>query len=148
DSLTIEQDPPRDSTISENTTVRFTVTDASGNKATSCSFEIIINETLPEPLPPTFNCASEDLEVKPNADCEYVVGDYTDRITNFQNFNSPSVEQNIDEGDKITEDTQIVLSVFDDGELVDTCEFWLIIEPDDLPEITQCAPSFTATLTN
>src|SRR5690606_12224185 len=98
--------------------------------------------------PPTFTCNNSPVDLFPDSNCNYIVGDYRNRVSNFQNFNSPSVEQNIDQGEVIIEDTQIILSVYDDGELVGTCEFLLIVQPDDIPEITQCAPDITGNLTN
>ncbi|MGM1055777.1 MAG: HYR domain-containing protein, partial [Bacteroidota bacterium] len=129
-----------------STTNTFIVTDASGNEAT-CSFTITIQpETDPDAA--TFDCLSGDIRLTPNASCEYIVGDYINSVTNFQNFTSQSVVQNIAPGTRILEDTYIILDVLDDGVIVGTCEFWLNIDANDVPEIIQCAPGITRTLTD
>src|SRR5690606_14098445 len=116
------------------------------NNVDSCTVNIVLEKVAT--APPTFSCIDTSIDLDPDANCDYIVGDYKSRVSNFQNFTSLSVQQNIAAGEKITEDSLIILSVYDNEELVGTCEFWLILKPDNLPEITQCAPGFTATLTN
>src|SRR5690606_8666500 len=132
DSPAIEQYPPRDSTITESTTVRFTDTDESGNEATSCSFEIIITQAPPDPTDPTFGCsAPENLSIELDEDCKFDIPDYSGYITDRQNFTDIDIRQEEVVNDNVM---TVTLKVYDGEEYISNCIFEVALADVTAPE--------------
>src|SRR5690606_28446177 len=112
ENLVITQNPlPGE--ITANPTVVIAARDRAGNTSNTCIFSVVLTA---DPQP-TFQCPSADeIQLFLDDNCNYVVGDYRNRVSNFQNFTSMTVDQNIEEGTEIMDDTLIILSVYDDGE--------------------------------
>lgn len=73
-NLVINQSPAAGTTLSGTTTVTFTVTDEAGNIA-SCDFLVVVEDDT-DPQIDALSCPN-DQDVYLNADCEYVISDYT-----------------------------------------------------------------------
>ncbi|RKS50750.1 putative secreted protein (Por secretion system target) [Gillisia mitskevichiae] len=116
------------------TTNTFVVTDPNGNKAI-CSFDITITEN--EKQSPTFDCPDPNqttiLELDEN--CTFTVPDYSNRITNFENFeNEPFfIQTQVRNGNVLT----LTLRVFDgsEGEEAGSCQFLVNLEDQSPPAV-------------
>ncbi|GAB2776323.1 hypothetical protein GCM10010465_23670 [Actinomadura fibrosa] len=134
DDLEIIQSPPAGTSISQTTTVSITAKDDSGNESAACTFQLIITE---EQQPPSFTCSAPgDLTLNIGADCSVNASDYSEYITNPENFqNGIRIEQ---EESVLGNIMTVTLTVFDGEEEVDTCTFEVTLLDVTAPEITSC----------
>ena len=77
--LTLIQSPSVGTTISSNTAVTLTATDASGN-STSCSFTVVLIDATP----PSLTCPGNQTE-SADANCDATLSDYTSLATASDN---------------------------------------------------------------
>lgn len=129
-SPTVTQSPVSGTTISGQTEITLTVTDASGN-INSCSFDVIPDDDVD----PTISCPG-NINVNFNADCEYPLQTYTGLATASDNCDvSPTVTQLPATGTVITATATITLTATDDAGNTATCTFSVIPADNTLPTI-------------
>lgn len=130
-SPTVTQSPASGTTISGQTAITLTVTDASGNINT-CTFDVIPDDHVD----PTISCPS-NIDVNFNADCEYPLQTYTGLATAADNCDaSPAVTQSPATGTVVTATQTITLTATDDAGNTTTCTFDVIPADHTLPTIT------------
>ena len=105
------------------------------NNSTVCSFEIALSDIAP----PSITCG-EDMVVLGNANCEYVLEDFTDYVTVFDECDGDvEVTQSPSIGEVISGhgSSQIVtLTATDESGNSSSCDFIITLEDSTNPEIT------------
>lgn len=138
--LIITQDIPVGTNLSAGShEVIIDATDESGNTG-SCIFKLEV-EDLEDPV--IVNCAP-DTSVVANADCEGVLGDYTDILDltdNCDAFNDLVVTQNPAIGSPISSTTTVILTVTDLSGNTSNCSIEVEIADTEDPDIV-CPTEF------
>lgn len=130
-SPAVTQSPSIGTTISGQTEITLTVTDASGNINT-CSFDVIPDDDVD----PTISCPS-DINVNFNVDCEYPLQTYTSLASASDNCDqSLTITQSPATGTVITATATITLTATDDAGNSANCTFSVIPADHTLPTIT------------
>jgi hypothetical protein len=128
---TVTQSPTPGTSISGNTTVALTATDASGN-STSCSFTVILEDNSA----PGITCPATQSETA-NANCEAMLSDYTSLASVSDNCDAnPTVTQSPTPGTSISGNTTVTLTATDASGNSTSCTFTVILEDNSAPGIT------------
>ncbi len=130
----VTQSPVAGTTFSGTTLVTLTVTDASGNDA-STSFDVVVEDTTD----PTID-AIADQTVSGNASCEGTVGDYTSLAVIADNCDaSPTVTQSPAAGTTFSGTTLVTLTVTDASGNDASTSFDVVVEDTTAPTIDAIA---------
>ncbi len=133
-SPTVTQSPAAGTTFSGTTLVTLTVTDASGNDA-STSFDVVVEDTTA----PTID-AIADQTVSGNASCEGTVGDYTSLAVIADNCDAaPVVTQSPAAGTTFSGTTLVTLTVTDASGNDASTSFDVVVEDTTAPTIDAIA---------
>ena len=123
-AVTVTQSPAIASAQAANTVVTLTAEDASGNTA-SCAFVVIPEDNID----PVITCPV-DIDVDFDANCEYMLTDYTALGTSTDNCSSVfSVLQSPSVGQTVSSSTVITLTANDGNGNTSTCTF--SVNPSD-----------------
>lgn len=129
-SVLLTQFPPAGTTINGSQTITITGTDDAGNTAT-CTFSVIPDDNTP----PTISCAG-NLNVDFNAQCQFIIPDYTGTATVNDNCDSnPVVTQSPVAGSSIGTTTTVTLTATDADGNAATCTFDVIPSDNTAPSI-------------
>jgi gliding motility-associated-like protein len=110
--------------------ISVAITDLSGNLS-GCNFQVMIIDTVN----PTIACMS-DQTVWPNADCIYMLQDFTGLVATSDNCAVASVVQNPSAGAPLTVGIHLIeLTVYDESNNHTTCSFELTVEDAEAPVI-------------
>lgn len=136
-SVNLSQSPTPGTTISSDTTVKITATDASGN-STSCSFQVVLTEGE---VPLKIDCPGEQ-QLGLGEDCQVSLPDYRSLagVTN----SAAEVSQSPPPNTLISQDTTVILEASLNGE-TDACAFDVIVSDKTPPEVS-CVESLDITL--
>ncbi len=128
---TVTQDPAPGTSFSGCTDVTLTVEDGAGNTA-SCTFKVcVVDET-----DPTISCPADD-EVPGDANCQAVLGDYTDQATTDDNCDDDvEVTQSPAPGYVFSGMVEVTLTATDDTGNTDSCFFYVFVTDETDPTIT------------
>ena len=140
-SLITIQAPPAGQVIGASTTVFLTTTDASGNFS-SCSFSLLANDNIV----PTITCPVTQT-LGTTAACDYNLIDLSGLVTGADNCSlagALTYSQSPVPGTLIPLGTQqITITVEDEGTNTAFCSFDILIEDQEAPTISICAPNQT-----
>ena len=128
---TVTQSPAAGSTISGQSAITLTATDASGNTST-CSFDIIPVDGQN----PSVTCPN-DINVDFAASCTYTLADYTGQATASDNCDqSVAVTQSPGFGTVISGSQTVTITATDDAGNTGNCSFAVIPSDNTVPTIT------------
>ncbi|MCB9224919.1 MAG: HYR domain-containing protein, partial [Crocinitomicaceae bacterium] len=131
--VTVTQFPAVGTLISGTTTVTLTADDGNGNTSV-CSFDVIPTDNIP----PSIACPLNQ-NVAFNANCEYVLLNYTGMAVTLDNCGPLTVTQSPAAGTIITGTTTVTLTVTDGAGLSTSCSFNVIPTDQTIPTIA-CPP--------
>ena len=130
-SITVSQSPAVGTTITSQTVITLTATDASSNSGV-CTFSVIPSDNIA----PTITCPSTQ-NVSFNSNCQFTVGNYVSLGTPADNCDqNPSVTQSPVPGTSISGTTTAMLTVTDAGGNTGNCTFQIIPADNTAPNIT------------
>lgn len=134
--VTISQSPVSGtvlSTVSGTITVTLTATDSSGN-ATSCSIQV----TTLDSTSPDISACVPNSTVAGDANCEYVVPDYSSQLTVSDNCTSTlTIGQSLTAGTVVSLGSYtITMTATDSSGNSSTCDFTLIVNDSTAPVLT------------
>ena len=127
--------------ITFQTAIVLTATDNAGNTE-SCTFDVIPSDVTD----PIISCPP-DIEVSVTNTCEVFISDYRGLVQIFDNCSNTFIDQSPDEGTAITQETEIIFTVTDDGGNAVNCSFMVTPVDNTLPTIV-CPQSITAFFDN
>lgn len=137
-SLTIQQSPVNGTSISSNTLVTMTITDAASNTST-CQFNSLLIDTIQ----PSVTCPSAQT-VAIVSGCQYSVPDLSSLVTGSDNCSSLSnmiVTQNPPVGSTQNGITTVLVTLTDEQGNNNTCATDLIPDDQSAPTITCPTPA-------
>ena len=114
--------------------ISYTAEDAQGNQST-CNFNVNISDTI---APILSGCAPPDTIISADANCEYIMGDFTGFITAIDNCSTVGGEaQDIAIGTTFAAGGPypVILSITDDFNNTATCSFNITVVDNIAPEI-------------
>lgn len=141
-SITVTQSPVAGTILTGNGTVQavtLTVTDANGNVST-CTF----NVTVVDAVNPTFVSCTPNQNETPDANCQFVLPDYTSLATVSDNCSpagSITVTQSPAVGSTINGTSNVTLTATDQAGNTATCTFQVILTDGTPPVITSGCPA-------
>jgi gliding motility-associated-like protein len=131
----VVQSIPVGSIITTTQTMDVTVTDATGNFSV-CSFDVIpVDDT-----PPAISCPA-DQNVSFNANCEFILIDYTILSANSDNCGPITLTQSPVAGTAITTTQTVTVTATDGAGNSTSCTFDVIPSDNTPPIITSCPPN-------
>ena len=136
----IIQSPLPGSVLSSTTNVSVSVFDVAGNM-TSCNFDVISIDTIT----PIINCPVFPVNVFFDANCEFIVPDYTTMPSIIENCAVGVVMQSPAIGTVITGNQLITVDVIDVAGNSNTCSF-MVIPLDTIAPVISCPPNQIQTL--
>ncbi len=113
--------------------ITYSAEDAQGNTST-CNFNINISDTI---VPIISGCATDTI-ISADANCEYVMGDFTGFITAIDNCSNVAAEtQDIAIGTTFTSGGPypVILSIADDFNNTATCSFNITVVDNTAPDL-------------
>jgi hypothetical protein len=136
----ITQSPAVGATVTGNTTVTLTATDAAGNSS-SCSFEV----TVSDETPPSITCPGDQNEAL-DENGEFILPDYTGLAAASDNCDAiVNVTQNPTAGTIVTTNTTVTLTATDAAGNSSSCTFE-VIPSDQLMLSITCPGDQTGSL--
>ena len=138
DDLEIIQDPPKNTSISETTTVTITAKDNAGNVSDICSFSVKILE-VPKP---SFSCpvVTDIPDLFFDSNCNFIEPDLSVLLSGFINFKN--TQYFVQTSNRTNNILAVKIKVYDgqNGDLVDECNIDVNLV-DNLKPIINCPTS-------
>jgi gliding motility-associated-like protein len=131
----VTQSIPVGNIITTTQTMTVTALDVSGNSS-SCSFDVIPVDDSP----PVITCPTTQ-NVSFNANCEYILIDYTIMAMNSDNCGPITITQSPVPGTAITTTQAVTLTATDGAGNSTSCTFNVIPSDNTPPVITSCPPN-------
>ncbi|MFT4600079.1 MAG: gliding motility-associated-like protein, partial [Arenicella sp.] len=139
---TYTQTPAIGTIITTTQATTFTVIDAAGNTV-SCTFDVDpIDDT-----PPTVACPADQI-VSFDANCEFILLDYTLAAVTADNCLAPVLVQSPAPGTAITANQTVTITSTDAAGNISFCTFDVIPSDNTVPQITGCPSDQNDFLTN
>jgi gliding motility-associated-like protein len=140
--LSVLQIPAPGSTATSSVTATITAQDLSGNIST-CNFDIIALDTIT----PVAICPGFPIDVFFDANCEFILPDYTPMVAVNENCGIGSITQTPAIGTAITANQTMTIDVIDLSGNATSCTFE-VIPSDTIAPTLGCPPNQIQTLSN
>ncbi len=127
----LTQTPAPGTIVSATTVITLVAMDANGN-SDNCSFNVILNDTIP----PTLSCPADQIE-SVGAGCMFTIPDYTGLATATDNCGTVTLTQNPSPGTIVGTGITIITLDASDGSNTTSCTFMLTVE-DTTPPLVVC----------
>jgi gliding motility-associated-like protein len=123
------QSPIPGTIINGQSTITMTATDAAGNVST-CTFDVVPNDATP----PTVSCPTDQSDFL-DANCEFIVPDYSSMVTASDNCGIPTLTQSPAPGSTETADFTVTF-IASDGINTANCSFNVLLSDSTAPVFT------------